>query len=72
MKVLSGDKALVKDAKTFLVKTKFPKDPDQNRNPMADLANLDNPNYHQPNYGDTRRFQVYDVLFSTPAAKPKP
>ena len=71
MKVLSGDKALVKDAKSFLVKTKFPKAPDQNRDPMTDWPNRDDPAYSQPFYGGLRS-QVYAVLFSTPTARPKP
>lgn len=48
MKVLSGDKALGKDAKSFLVKAKFPKDPDQKTDPVADWANRDNPDYSHP------------------------
>ena len=72
MRVLSGDKALVKDAKSFLVKSKFPKDPDQNRDPMSDWTNRDNPDYSQPVYGDVRRFRVYQVIFSAPKTKTKP
>jgi hypothetical protein len=62
MKVLSGDKELVKDAKTLLVKTKFPEAP----KPDA-VAVRDQP----PDY-DSLRFQVYDVVFSAPTAKTKP
>ena len=57
MKVLSGDKALTKDAKSFLVKCKFPKAPEQNRNPLPDWANHDNPDYPEPYYGNLPRFQ---------------
>ncbi len=63
MKVLSGDKALVKNAKTFLVKTKFPEAP----KPDA-VAAHDEP----PDFLETLRFRVYDVTFSTSAAKTKP
>ena len=70
MKVLSGDKSLVKDAKTFLVKTKFPEAPKPD---AVALSDPDNP----PSYFDTYmpgglRFQVYDVVFSVPPAKAKP
>lgn len=72
MEVLSGDKALQKDAKSYLVKCKFLKALGQNRDPMSGWTNRDNPDYPIPYHGDLPHFQVYDVIFSTPAAKTKP
>jgi hypothetical protein len=72
MKVLSGDKALVKDARTFLVRCKFPQALDQNQDAVSRELHGEQTDYSEPYNPGHLRFRTYEVIFSTPETKSKP
>lgn len=64
MKVLSGDKALIKDAKAFLLKCKFPKDPDEYEDPVVLSEDLKRHQDVRPSTAHLVRSQTYEITFS--------